>query len=104
MQITVAHKVWDNSICLDVYGKFIYMAQFSANFPVEDDRYWFLLLFFHKYFITIITLCFSAEERQYFWIHGEERAVNWMWDPSALLKLLPSLASSYNIEVSIPDY
>lgn len=40
MQITVAHEVWDNnSICLDVYGKFIYMAQFSANFPVENEQY-----------------------------------------------------------------
>lgn len=41
MQITVAHEVWDNnSICLDVSGKFIYTAQFSANFPVENDKYW----------------------------------------------------------------
>lgn len=47
MQITVAHKVWDNnSICLDVYGKFIYMAQFSSNFPVENDNCWFLFLSF----------------------------------------------------------
>ena len=40
MQINVAHEMWDNnSICLDVYGKFIYMAQFSANFPVENEQY-----------------------------------------------------------------
>ena len=40
MQITVAYEVWDNnSICLDVYGKFIYMAQFSATFPVENEKY-----------------------------------------------------------------
>lgn len=46
MQITVAHEMWDNnSICLDVYGKFIYMAQFSANFPVENDKYLVPLVF-----------------------------------------------------------
>lgn len=39
--------MWDNnSIYLDVYGKFFffYMAQFSANSPVENNNYWFLLL------------------------------------------------------------
>lgn len=40
MQIAVVRELWDNnSICLGVYGKFIYMAQFSANFPVENDKY-----------------------------------------------------------------
>lgn len=40
MQITGVREVWDNnSICLDVYGKFIYMALFSANFPVGNDKY-----------------------------------------------------------------
>lgn len=55
MQITVVHEVWDNnSICLDVYGKFIYMAQFSANFSVKNDKYLFPLPFFQKYFIVIV--------------------------------------------------
>lgn len=55
MQITVVHEVWDNnSICLDVYGKFIYMAQFSANFPVKNDKYLVPLPFFQKYFIVIV--------------------------------------------------
>lgn len=40
MQITVVHDLWNNnSICLDVYGKFIYMDQCSANLPVEIDTY-----------------------------------------------------------------
>lgn len=39
MQITVVHEVWDNnSMCLDVYGKFIYVAPFSAHFPVENNK------------------------------------------------------------------
>lgn len=40
MQITVVQEMWDNnSICLDVCGKFIYVAQFSANFPLGNDKY-----------------------------------------------------------------
>lgn len=54
MQITVVREAWDNnSICLDVYGKFIYMAQFSANFPVEKEKQ-FLVPFFQEYFMEIV--------------------------------------------------
>lgn len=60
MQITVAQEMWDNnSICLDVYGKFIYMAQFSANFPVENDKYLVPFAFFfflQKYCVAVFCL------------------------------------------------
>lgn len=41
MQITVAHEMWDNnSICLDVYGKFIlHGSSFLLIFPVENEQY-----------------------------------------------------------------
>lgn len=55
MQITVAQEMWDNnSICLDVYGKFIYMAQFSANFPVENDKYLVPFAFFFFFRSTVL--------------------------------------------------
>lgn len=86
MQITVAHEVWDNnSICLDVYGKFIYMAQFSANFPVENDKYLvafaFLPEILHRncgncYFVLLSLPCQGQFSRQYLCTHTTEGRKN----------------------------
>lgn len=78
---------------MDVYGKFIYMTQFSANFPVENDKCLVPLPLFQKYFIEIVQTvalsCYPCLPRAALkivsvYIHGKERIVNCMWGFFAL--------------------